>query len=55
MDFVIEQHSEFDEVKKAMTDHDYVLLSSNDYWNEFERSVSQSTITVYGIILKWIS
>ena len=52
MDFVIvnnEQHSEFDEVKKAMTDHDYVLLSSNaliDYWNEFERSVSQSTITV---------
>ena len=54
MDFVIvnnEQHSEFDEVKKAMTDHDYVLLSSNaliDYWNEFERSVSQSTITVYG-------
>ena len=54
MDFVLvnnEQHSEFDEVKKAMTERDYVLLSSNaliDYWNEFERSVSQSTITVYG-------
>ena len=54
MDFVIvnsEQHSEFDEFKNAMTDHDYVLLSSNallDYWNEFGRSVSQSTIQVYG-------
>jgi hypothetical protein len=54
MDFVIvnsEQHSEFDEFKRAMNDPDCVLLSSNallDYWNEFERSVSQSTITVYG-------
>ena len=41
MDFVVvnnEQHSEFDVVKKAMTERDYVLLSSNaliDYWNEF--------------------
>ena len=54
MDFVIvnsEQHSEFDEFKRAMNDPDCVLLSSNallDYWNEFERSVSQSAITVYG-------
>ena len=43
-----EQHSEFDAFKRA--DRDYVLLSSNvlfDYWNEFERSVSQSTTTVY--------
>ena len=54
MDFVIvnsEQHSEFDEFKRAMTDRDCVLLSSNallDYWNESERSISQSPITVYG-------
>jgi hypothetical protein len=40
MDFVIvnsEQHSEFDEFKRAMNDPDCVLLSSNtllDYWNE---------------------
>ena len=33
-----------------MTDRDCVLLSSNallDYWNELERSISQSPITVY--------
>ena len=54
MDFVIvnsEQHSEFDEFKRAMTDRDCVLLSNNallDYWNELERSISQSPITVYG-------
>ena len=54
IDFVFvnsELHSEFDVFKRTMTDRDYVLLSSNvllDYWNEFERSVSQSTITVYG-------
>ena len=32
MDFVIvnsEQHSEFDAFKRAMTDRDYILLSSN--------------------------
>ena len=54
MDFVIvnsEQHSEFDDFKRAMTDRNCVLLSSNallDYWNDFVRRVSQSTITVYG-------
>ena len=54
MDFVIvnsEQHSEFDDFKRAMTDRNCVLLSSNallDYWNGFVRRVSQSTITVYG-------
>ena len=54
MDFVIvnsKQHSEFDAFKRAMTDRNYVLLLSNallEYWNEFERSVFQSTITVYG-------
>ena len=41
MDFVIvnsEQHSEFDDFKRAMTDRNCVLLSSNallDYWNDF--------------------
>ena len=54
MDFVIvnsEQHPEFDDFKRAMTDRNCVLLSSNallDYWNGFVRRVSQSTITVYG-------
>ena len=54
MDFVIvnsEQHSEFDDFKRAMTDRNCVLFSSNallDYWNDFVRRVSQSTITVYG-------
>ena len=51
MDFVIvnsEQHSEFDDFKRAMTDRNCVLLSSNAYCNDFVRRVSQSTITVYG-------
>lgn len=54
MNFVIvnsEQHSEFDQFKRTMTDQDYILLSTNallNYWNKFERNIPQSTITVYG-------
>ena len=54
MDFVIvnnSQHSEFDDFKRTMTDHHYSILSTNallDYWNEYERNTTQSTIMVYG-------
>ena len=54
MDFVVvnkQQHSEFDEFKRTMTECNYTILSTNailDYWNEFERNTSQSTIMVYG-------
>ena len=36
-----------------MTDRDYSILSTNallDYWNEYERNTTQSTIMVYGKI-----
>ena len=50
MDFVIvnsEQHSEFDEFKRAMNDRDCILLSSNALLDEFERSVSISNNSLW--------